>query len=354
MRYGYLTQALVAGLFLLMGMAPPAHALPAIYRQLPALTGRDVAVIVNDNDPLSGQIARYYADKRAIPADQIIHIRFNPGLTLLSSGEFKKLKQQVDKQTPKRVQAFVLTWLKPFRVECMSITTAFAAGFNKAFCAKACVETRKSPYFASESSQPFKDLGWRPTMVLAGTNFDQVKRLIDRGIAADYTYPQGSGYLLKTDDKARNSRAVIFPGIAKKLTPFWPVHYLQQNYITGKPDILFYFTGLVRVPHIADNIYLPGAMTDHLTSSGGVLTGTEQMNILDWLAAGATASYGAVVEPCNFPVKFPHPGIAIYYYLKGNSLIEAYWKSVAEPGQGIFIGEPLAKPFATKPKPLMP
>ena len=35
-------------------------------------------------------------------------------------------------------------------------------------------------------------------------------------------------------------------------------------------------------------------------------------------------------------------------YLRGNSLIEAYWKSVAWPGQGIFIGEPLAKPFAYK------
>lgn len=26
-------------------------------------------------------------------------------------------------------------------------------------------------------------------------------------------------------------------------------------------------------------------------------------------------------------------------------LIEAYWKSVAMPGQGIFIGEPLANPY---------
>lgn len=34
------------------------------------------------------------------------------------------------------------------------------------------------------------------------------------------------------------------------------------------------------------------------------------------------------------------------HYLQGETLIEAYWKSVAMPGQGIFIGEPLAKPFA--------
>jgi uncharacterized protein (TIGR03790 family) len=80
-----------------------------------------------------------------------------------------------------------------------------------------------------------------------------------------------------------------------------------------------------------------------------MLTGSDQMNILDWITAGATASYGAVVEPCNYPVKFSHPGILLYYYLRGNSLIEAYWKSVSEPGQGIFVGEPLARPFASPP-----
>lgn len=330
-------------------VAPPAaRALPLLYRPLPALTGRDVAVIVNDNDPLSRRIADYYAKKRKIPPKQVIHVRLNPALPVLPADDFKKLKQQVDQKTPGHVQAFVLTWLKPFRVDCMSITTAFTAGFDQAFCAKPCAETRKSPYFASESSRPFKDYGWRPSMALTGLSFDEVKRLIDRGIAADYSYPQGSGYLLKTDDQARSSRAAAFPELAARFSKFWPVHYLQQNFISGKADVLFYFTGLAKVPHIADNAYLPGALADHLTSSGGVLTGSAQMNVLDWLSAGATGSYGAVVEPCNYPAKFPNPGIAIYYYLKGNSLIEAYWKSVAEPGQGIFVGEPLAKPFASK------
>ena len=35
----------------------------------------------------------------------------------------------------------------------------------------------------------------------------------------------------------------------------------------------------------------------------------------------------------------------IAHYLSGETLIEAYWKSVAMPGQGIFVGEPLAAPF---------
>jgi hypothetical protein len=37
-------------------------------------------------------------------------------------------------------------------------------------------------------------------------------------------------------------------------------------------------------------------------------------------------------------------------YLAGETLIEAYWKSVAMPGQGIFIGEPLAAPFRARPQ----
>jgi hypothetical protein len=69
------------------------------------------------------------------------------------------------------------------------------------------------------------------------------------------------------------------------------------------------------------------------------------MSSLRWLEAGATGSYGAVIEPCNFLQKFPSPGLAIAWYLQGESLIEAYWKSVAWPGQGVFIGEPLARPF---------
>jgi len=99
------------------------------------------------------------------------------------------------------------------------------------------------------------------------------------------------------------------------------------------------------VPDITSNHYLPGAIADHLTSVGDVPLGGSQMSVLRWLEAGVTASYGAVVEPCNFIAKFPNPAVAIFHYLRGNTLLEAYWKSVAMPGQGVFIGEPLSQPF---------
>ncbi len=46
------------------------------------------------------------------------------------------------------------------------------------------------------------------------------------------------------------------------------------------------------------------------------------------------------------PQKFPHPAVVIGHYLRGETLIEAYWKSVNMPGQGIYVGEPLASPFS--------
>ena len=36
-------------------------------------------------------------------------------------------------------------------------------------------------------------------------------------------------------------------------------------------------------------------------------------------------------------------------YYRGATLIEAYWKSVQWPGQGLFIGEPLVQPFRDSP-----
>jgi len=326
-------------------MPLPAQVSP-LYRPTSAFTAQDIAIIVNDNDALSLEIGEYYRRKRGIPANQVIHIRLPLHRAVLAESEFERIKQQVDEKTPKRVQAFALTWLQPFRVECMSITTAFAIGFDRAFCAKGCNTTRSSPYFGSEEARPYDKYGWRPTMVVAANNFPDAKSLIDRGGASDFSRPAGTAYLLKTSDKARSSRALAFKDIAEKFKPFWKIEYLEQDYIAGRDDVMFYFTGMVHVPHISENRFLPGAIADHLTSAGGIMSGSQQMNIMEWIKAGATGSYGAVVEPCNFPAKFPNPGVVMYYYLRGSSLIEAYWKSVAQPGQGIFVGDPLAKPFA--------
>jgi len=309
---------------------------------------RELAVVINDADPHSIQTGLYYVTRRGIPAENVIHISFPHNSKQITPLEFEKLKQQVDRLTPEHVQAYALAWTSPYRVGCMSITTAFAAGFDPRFCASGCKPTRRSRYFNSSSHRPYDDIGWRPSMMIAGRSVKESKDLIDRGIASDASFPWSKGYLVSTSDPARNVRAVNYQATLKLLEWRLDIEMIEADFLKDRDDVLFYFTGLAQVPHIRSNRFRPGAIADHLTSAGGDLTGNSQMSSLEWLSAGATGSYGAVTEPCNFSQKFPVPAIVIHHYLLGEPLIEAYWKSLAWPGQGVFIGEPLARPFAAK------
>ena len=315
-----------------------------------SLGPEDLAVIVNDADSLSVKIAKYYQTKRRIPEINMVHVQFTASAVSMPRVEFEKIKAAVDHATPARVQTYALAWTKPYRVDCMSITTAFAAGFDPAFCSKPCSPTKPSSYFNSSSRQPYDDYKLRPAMMLAGLNFEQVQRLVDRGVASDGTFPRGTGYLVSTADKARNVRAGEYPEIIQRyLGSQLDLRFVRANYVQGKENVLFYFTGVKNVEALKTVHFVPGAIADHLTSAGGdLLDNSDQMSSLRWIEAGATASYGAVTEPCNYPQKFPHPGVVISQYLTGETLIEAYWKSVAWPGEGVFIGEPLAAPFAAR------
>ena len=322
---------------------------PTVELPRTALEPGQLAVIVNEADPQSVQVADYYRQRRGIPDANVIRVRFKAGESNLPREEFERVKREVDALTPPTVQAFALAWTAPYRVDCMSITSAFALRFDPAFCStQRCALTRAVGYFNSSSDAPHTQQKLRPAMMLAGKSFEDAKALIDRGVASDYTYPRGTGYLLSTSDRSRTVRDVLFPEVRARLAQVFRLEYPKADFIENRKDVLFYFTGMVDVKFLDTLHFLPGAVADHLTSAGGQLTDSGQMSSLRWLEAGATASYGTVVEPCNLLTKFPHPGILMWYYATGNTVLEAYWKSVAMPGEGVFIGEPLAKPFGAK------
>ncbi len=313
-----------------------------------ALDRTQLAVVINTRDPLSVAIGDYYAAKRALSFQDIIRVEFAPGATAMTAQEFEPVRAMVERQARPSVQAYALTWAAPYRVDCMSITSAFAFGFDPIFCAEGCKPTQANPLFNSAARFPFTQLRMRPAMAIAARTLEDAKSLIDRGVAADGSMPAGTAYLLSTSDAARNVRHVLYPQAATVMLARVRTRVLAQDTLEHARDVLFYFTGKVRVEGLETLGFVPGAIADHLTSTGGMLTDSGQMSALRWLEAGATGSYGTVVEPCNLPQKFPHPAIVAERYLRGETLIEAYWKSVMMPGQGIFIGEPLAAPFARK------
>jgi len=326
---------------LVIGLCLCAGLFPAPVR---ALEPAQLGVIVNTRDPQSVAVADYYVERRGIPAENVIRVSFTPITNILTRARFDLIRAQVVEQTGPHIEAYAITWTAPYRVECMSITSALALGFDPAYCAEGCNPTRRSPYFNSSAVSPHGSFAIRPAMSIAAASFEQAKALIDRGIASDGTNPQGTAYLAVTSG-ARNVRTALYPLAEKAAGRRVSVRRVEPGPLTDATDVLFYFIGLAQVDGLDTLQFMPGAVADHLTSFGGDLLGNGQMSVLRWLEAGATGSYGTVVEPCNLLEKFPHPAVLMTRYLRGDTLIEAYWKSVLMPGQGIFVGEPLAAPF---------
>lgn len=309
------------------------------------LTAPQLAVVINENDPASVEVGLYYAKARGVPARNIITLRLPTGERQISPAQFEVFRTALDARLSAEIQALLLVWTTPYAVDCNSITGALALGLDAALCSHTCSPSKHNPYFDSGSLRPYDDHAMRIAMLLPVQSVASAKALIDRGVAADRTMPRGTAYLVTTADSARNSRTAIFPRDARLVRPPLALRNVRSEAIEGAGDVMFYLTGRVTVDKLDTLRFLPGALADHLTSAGGDLLGTNQMSSLRWLEAGATASYGTVSEPCNHWQKFPNPAVLIKHYSQGASAIEAYWKSVAWPTQGLFIGEPLAAPY---------
>ena len=312
-----------------------------------ALKPEQIAVVVNDADLDSQEVGTYYLQARHVPPQNLVHVNIPGKPHKLSVEQFDRMRQEIQSQLGPGIEALVLIWTAPYAVECNSITSALTMGYDAAQCKNTCAPAgHRNFYFNSRSHHPQRDFGMRLSMLLPVETVTQAKALIDRGVMSEFRMLPAGAYFLTTTDEPRNARVRFYPKSgtidARRLT----IHTVQANTLSGTQDIMLYQIGLPIVPNLDTLKFLPGALADHLTSFGGDLLGQNgQMSSLRWLEAGATASYGTVSEPCNHWQKFPQPQILLKAYLSGASAIEAYWKSVAWPTQGLFIGEPLAAPY---------
>ena len=307
----------------------------------------NVALIVNDADPSSVKVADYYRTLRRIPAENIVHVSLRNAPNILSLEEFTQLQLVIERQLNSKEQVMLLAWTAPYAVECNSITSALTLGFDASQCANTCAPGKSSPYFNSASKKPFDDMHIRLAMLLPNDSFLRAKALIDRGVQSDNGVFHSTAYYLKTSDANRNSRAIFFPPSGLNIpNAGLAVVNISSDSLMDAHDIMIYQIGVANVDGLDSLGFMPGALADHLTSFGGDLNAKKgQMTALRWLDAGATASYGTVSEPCNYWQKFPNPSVLLKWYASGATAIEAYWKSVAWPSQGLFIGEPLAAPY---------
>ena len=334
---------MIVGLLTLLCWHSAAHA--QLVAKAAGFKAAQLALVINDDEPNSVEIGEYYRQARNVPAENIVHVRIPHRPRKLDADQFRQLKEQIDAKLGPHIDAVLMVWTAPYAVECNSITSAYTLGLDANLCTAPCGPAKPSPYFNATSAHPYAEHGMRLSMLLPTDSVEAAKALIGRGMVTGFSAPAASAYYLTTSETARNSRAPFFPraGVipARKLT----VKRLSADALENEKDIMIYQTGMARVAKLDTLQFLPGALADSLTSFGGDLMGTNQMSSLRWLEAGATASYGTVTEPCNYWQKFPQPTVLLSHYLRGTSAIEAYWRSVAWPAQGVFIGEPLAAPY---------
>jgi uncharacterized protein (TIGR03790 family) len=334
----------------------------ALVRPVPLVLDRlraaDVGLVINMRDPFSVAVGAYYAQARRIDPSRILRVDL-PVQPALDEAAFQRLRSAIDAHFDFRTQALALAWTQPYAVACNSLSGALALGFDAQLCANSCAPSRASSYANAGTSRPYTRYRMRLSMHLAGASVADAQALIDRGVAADGSLASTAlepahALLLNTTDAARNVRAVLYPAEQLSSGPGRADVQIERRAAKDGMDaarLLLLQIGAERIDTQAVRGWLPGALADHLTSVGGALAGGHgQTTALAWLAAGATASHGAVSEPCNHLEKFPNPQWLLGHYLQGSTALEAYWKSVLWPQQSVFVGEPLAAPFANVPR----
>lgn len=184
-----------------------------------------------------------------------------------------------------------------------------------------------------------------------GNSIEEVESYLQRAVAADGRYPDGSVYYLSNGDVRAKTRAPAFRGSVTALEDLG----IDAEIIDGvlprdRGDVMGLMIGATDY-RFADSgsLVQPGAICENLTSFGGILReNAGQTALTECLRAGAAGSSGTVTEPFAIQAKFPHPMIHVHY-AKGCSLVEAFYQSVQGPYQLLIVGDPLCRPWAAIP-----
>lgn len=329
-------------------------------------------VVVNTNSTDSVALGAYYAAAHGIPDHHVCSVGISTNWGSITSNDFRaSLWAPITNHVAAhglsdRIDFVVLCQDFPTRIEdTEGVAAALFYGFKDAprYADIGCnlPADTSNEYYRAERAFRSAD-GWNATngfvaFHLVASNLATAKLVVDRGAAAQSSFPSASIHLHIYGSSGRSVREARYanaqfnftalPGLAAtcRLGP-----YLQ--YLSGSTNAMGYQDGFGGIPAEVrtNNVWLPGAYADHLTSLGGGLPTNvlNQSTVLDWMNIGATASYGTVDEPCAYLEKFPDP-IMGFYYARGFSIGEAYAMAVEAPYQGLFAGDPLAAPFAAPP-----
>lgn len=184
-----------------------------------------------------------------------------------------------------------------------------------------------------------------------GNTVPEVLSYLRRAEAADGTRPRGTVYYMQNNDERSKPRHNCYPSMAAQLQQLGVRAVVQRGTIPrNAKDVMGLMAGVATFDWSdSRSRILPGAICEHLTSTGGVLTaGAAQTPLTEFLRYGAAGASGTIKEPRAIQAKFPLPSVHVHY-ARGCSLAESFYQSVSGPYQLLIVGEPLCQPWAKAP-----
>ncbi len=348
---------------------------------LRAQDGENVLLVVNRADKLSRRIADYYVSKRGIPLQNVCKLDILDDDEEISWDSYvEEVEQPIARCLTKRnlreqVLYIVTTMGVPLKVSgpgdgpaaeyCAvdsELTLLYSKMKGKQFPRAGLLH---NPFYR-QKDQPFTHALFPIYLVtrLAGYDFDDVKGIIDRSLAARGASEGKFVFDLKSDDDSEGNNWLRTAALA--LPKERVVMDESTKVLTGEKDVIGYAGWGSNDPNRHQrNLgfqWLPGALVSEYVSTdgrtfrrppadwtigtwkgvAGWFAGSPQTLTADYIHEGATGCSGHVYEPY---LEFtPHPDQLFPAYFHGRNLAESYYLAI--PGlswQNIVVGDPLCR-----------
>jgi uncharacterized protein (TIGR03790 family) len=370
----------------------------------------NVFLVVNSNSDSSKTVANHYIELRKIPPNNVFYVDWKGSLGVCSGKNFREqillpaLKAIEDRNLTRQIDYLVYSTDFPWRMELRSVfpddefkapfdpvASSTGATYLAAYMASenpgivmptvnwyvpgpiepnisACQSLANVPSRAFRSRYLWDENGKRTESATAGQRYllsttlgvtrgrgntiEEVLSYLRRSVAADGTRPRGTVYFMWNRDVRSTVRDKCFASIAEQINRAGGRATVRQGRLPdGAKDVAGLMVGLASFDVAGSGMQiLPGAICEHLTSAGGVLTaGAHQTPLSDFLRQGASGASGTVTEPRAIQAKFPLPSLQLHY-VRGCSLAEAFYQSVSGPYQLLVVGDPLCQPWAVAPR----
>lgn len=343
---------------------------------------QNVLVVVNQTSSNSIALGRYYLTQRGLHERQLLRIATTNERNISVAAFSNEIRGPIftylaESGLEDQIDYIVFSRDIPYRVFSGDYTNSRHAGLtstmyygffasSNAFISGCNLATGSANAYAARE-EPFRrpdppvNTRYLLSAMITASNQADALAVIDRAVASDFTRPAATVFFEHGEDQRRNGRWPQYEetAFALRFITNGPTFALVDGLgdTTPRTNAMGLMTGLQAYPRFGTTSLRPGALAEHLTSFAGFLfNSTEgegwrepyQMKITSWIAAGAGGSYGTVVEPCAYTNKFPDARLHLYYG-RGFSLGESFYQALANPYQGILLGDPLGQPYAEPP-----